>query len=127
MIMQHNFTQEPDMFRIVPGASLENGTKTMVNNEDYYNGDWYFDKDEDILSYLSKSLHYPLRSAIGLLANRFHYTMRATCSCCVDDIQVKLISISVFDINDSVHWFHVTLDKRARSKIQDPLSCLRFR
>ena len=56
IIIQHNFTQLPDKFQVIPsiGPDDMNSTETMVNNEDNYHGDWHFDPEERLLSFLSK-------------------------------------------------------------------------
>ncbi|XP_044191170.1 PKHD1 like 1, tandem duplicate 1 [Thunnus albacares] len=49
MIMNHNFTQSPDRFRIV---DERNGSSTPLSFSDNDNGDWYFDDNSNNLYYI---------------------------------------------------------------------------
>ncbi|XP_042290990.1 PKHD1 like 1, tandem duplicate 1 [Thunnus maccoyii] len=49
VIMNHNFTQSPDRFRIV---DERNGSSTPLSFSDNDNGDWYFDDNSNNLYYI---------------------------------------------------------------------------
>ncbi len=54
MIMQHNLTQRPDMFRVIPGGHLRNNSASMVTMQDNYNGDWFFETNTTMFSYMGQ-------------------------------------------------------------------------
>ena len=53
IIIEHNFTQSADMFSVT--EELRNESSAVVTYNDNVFGDWFFDKDAKMLSYLGES------------------------------------------------------------------------
>jgi len=52
VIINHNFTQSPDRFRVIDDR---NGSAAPLSFSDNENGDWYFDETTNNMEYIGET------------------------------------------------------------------------